>query len=355
MKLSVLPFLACPASSRGKLCAGALTVSSALPFPERRAEGNADELLEGVLACSRCRTAFPILSGVAVLTPDPEDYLRRFYPSVLRDLKRYGALSGDAQRWLERRPGRNPGTEEYGADFRFSQQFERPADVAEAMTEDPQRLYGSFLHSFGEAGPYDVLAAWAAELPGERHLALDAGCGGGGLVARLARSASHAFGIDLSLLGVLLARRVMLHQPAGERSYLLNVRRGLEVERPLPGPFSPNTEFFVADCCALPFPDGLFDLVTSCNVIDIVGVEGPLNEVARLTRSGGRALVSAPFFWQEGKAPEGEPVGVLQKALAERGLRLEAERDGVPWAWATYDRHWRVYFNYCAAARKAAR
>jgi hypothetical protein len=30
---------------------------------------------------------------------------------------------------------------------------------------------------------------------------------------------------------------------------------------------------------------------------------------------------------------------------------VEAERDGVPWAWFTYDRHWRLYFNYCAAAR----
>lgn len=350
MKLSVLPLLACPRDSSGKPCGGALFASDTPVFPQLRSPRDADELLEGMLSCSQCGLEFPVLSGVAVLMPDAVGYLRKYYRSVKRDLDRYGSLSATGRSWLERRCGREGGAEEYGADFRFSQQFERPADVAAAMVPEPERFYGRYLDGFREAGPYEVLAQWAGELPGERHLALDAGCGGGGLTARLSRVAGTALGIDLSLLAILLARRAMLHQPQPERSYMLNVRRGLEVERPLPGPPGGNLEFFVADACRLPFAGGLFDLTASCNVIDIVGLEGPLDEVARVTRAGGRVLLSDPFFWQEGKAPDGEPVAVLKEALARRGMEVLVERDGVPWAWATYDRHWRVYFNYCAAA-----
>lgn len=352
MKLSTLPFLSCPHNS--PRCGGSLVPFATAAFPARPAPGLPDELWEGLLRCAGCGTEFPVLSGVAILTPDPDGYLRRFYRSVQRDLGRYGNLSETARTWLERRFGGDGGTEEYGADFRFSQQFERTADVAAGMRQDAGGFYGAFARWFAEApGPYDVLAEWARERSRERHLALDAGCGGGGLVARFAPGFGTAFGVDLSLLAVLLARRVMLHQPEPERSYLLNVRRGVEVERPIPIPPSPNTEFFVADCCALPFPEGLFDTVSSCNVIDIVGVEGPLAEVGRVTRPGGLALLSDPFFWQDGKEPDGEPVSVVRTTLEKNGLHIEAERDGVPWAWATYDRHWRLYFNYCAAARKA--
>lgn len=356
MKLSTAPFLSCPRPSGASRCGGALIPHDSPALPTRRAPGNPDELSEGMLRCTGCGTEFPVLAGAAILTPQPEDYLRRFYHSVTRDLNRYGNLSAAARTWLERRCGRNPGTEEYGADFRFSQQFERTADVAGAMRPDAETFYGPFHSWFSDApGPYDVLAGWAGELSRERHLALDAGCGGGGLVARFAPLYGTAFGVDLSLLAILLARRVMLHQPEPERSYLLNVRRGVEVERPIPIQPAANTEFFVADCCALPFPEGLFDTVSSCNVIDIVGVQGPLDEVGRVVRPDGLALLSDPFFWQEGKEIDGEPVAVVRQELGTRGLQIEAERDGVPWAWATYDRHWRLYFNYCAAARKHAR
>src|SRR5207253_83017 len=121
--------------------------------------------------------------GVAVLTPAPDDYLRRYYPSVQRDLRRHGELSPGARTWMASRFEREAGAEDYGADFRFSQQFEEPWEAAKAVAEDPEALYGRFadwLRGFRGEGIYDVLAGWAERLCRERHLALDAGCGGGG-------------------------------------------------------------------------------------------------------------------------------------------------------------------------------
>src|SRR5207248_422650 len=97
----------------------------------------------------------------------------------------------------------------------------------------------------------------------------------------------------------------------------------------------------------------LFDAVFSSNVIDIAGLEPPLDEAARLLRPGGVLLLSDPFYFRDGAAPPGEPRAAVRAALQHRGLSVEREQDAVPWAWATYDRHWRLYFNYCLAARRA--
>src|SRR5262249_34115237 len=162
-----------------------------------------------------------------------------------------------------------------------------------------------------------------------RHMALDAGCGGGGLVARIAPAFQAVFGVDLSFLAVLLARRAVLHRPERERTYLLSVRRGQEEERPLSIPRAGTAEMGAGDCTALPFAEGLFDAVCSSNVVDIAGLEAPLDEAARVLRPGGTLLLSDPFYFRDGEAPPGEPRAAVRAALQGRGLRIEQDQDGV--------------------------
>ena len=75
-------------------------------------------------------------------------------------------------------------------------------------------------------------------------------------------------------------------------------------------------------------------------------------KAARVLRPGGALLLSDPFYWRDGEAPEGDPRAAVRAVLEKQGLRVEEERDAIPWAWATYDRHWRVYFSFCLQARK---
>jgi SAM-dependent methyltransferase len=107
-----------------------------------------------------------------------------------------------------------------------------------------------------------------------RGRVLDAGCGGGGMPLSLAEEARASIGIDpiprFDRAGVLLGRE-----------------RGLE-----------NLHFALADGMALPFRDGVFDLVLSHAVIEHVP-DAPryLRECARVLARGGHMYLStSPYL-----------------------------------------------------------
>jgi len=102
---------------------------------------------------------------------------------------------------------------------------------------------------------------------------LDAGCGTGGLLARL-RTPGWRAGVEISSLGILLAR----------------TRRGGVLAQ--------------ASVAALPFADETFDAVVSIDVLCHAGVEEKqaVEEAARVLRPGGRLLVQVPAFdWLRGE------------------------------------------------------
>jgi ubiquinone/menaquinone biosynthesis C-methylase UbiE len=107
-----------------------------------------------------------------------------------------------------------------------------------------------------------------------RGAVLDAGCGGGGMPLSLAEEARLVVGID----------PVLRFHDAGVR---LGRERGMT-----------NLRFALADGMALPFKDGVFDLVLSHAVIEHVA-DAPLylRECARVLAPGGHMYLStAPYL-----------------------------------------------------------
>ena len=109
----------------------------------------------------------------------------------------------------------------------------------------------------------DALAAQS----GERIL--DVGCGPGYYVAELAESVGES-------------GRVTGVDPAAA---MLEVAKGRCAELQ-------NTDFHIGEATALPFDDRDFDAVVSVQVLEYVGeVDTALAEIARVLRSGGRAVL----------------------------------------------------------------
>src|SRR5260221_6301228 len=96
---------------------------------------------------------------------------------------------------------------------------------------------------------------------------------------------------------------------------MLPVHGGEEVERPLRVRHAENGELLVADCAAAPFAPGLFDAVCSSNVIDMAGLEKPLDDAARVLRPGAVLVLSDPFYFRKGEAPPGDPPEALHRPL----------------------------------------
>ncbi|MDH4118035.1 MAG: class I SAM-dependent methyltransferase [Acidimicrobiia bacterium] len=126
------------------------------------------------------------------------------------------------------------------------------------------------------------------------HVILDIGCGPGAAVRNAATLAAKAVGVDRSEPMIEIARRRSRHLG--------------------------NVEFLVAGAEALPFPDASFDRVWSVHAFHHwedpeVGIE----EAARVTRPGGRLLISE----DESNGAHGmdrEHAEKLADALVERGF-----------------------------------
>lgn len=104
---------------------------------------------------------------------------------------------------------------------------------------------------------------------------LDAGCGTGGMTARLALF-GYAVGVDLAPFAIAVCRE----------------RRGLGATA-------------VASIAALPFPDQTFDIAVSLDVISDVGTGNDaraIAELARVLRPGGRLCLNLPAYrWLAGE------------------------------------------------------
>ena len=120
-----------------------------------------------------------------------------------------------------------------------------------------------------------LLGLARAREPGRCLRILDAGCGTGGMAARL-RPFGTLAGVDLAPFAIAVCRE----------------RRGLDATA-------------VASITALPFPDAAFDLAVSMDVLSDAGTGDDaraLAELARVLRPGGRVCLNLPAYrWLAGE------------------------------------------------------
>jgi len=189
---------------------------------------------------------------------------------------------------------------------------------------------------------------------------LELGCGVGRACFELAaRGRGRVVGIDSNL--------PMLRCGSGVRAEgvaRFGVRRAgvlyEPVERAHESAGRERVELWCADALDPPFEDGSFDTVLALNVLDcVVSPVRLLERASAMLRPGGRLLLTTPYDWTAGVTPmeawlgghsprsdlAGAPAAVLRALLDPdapgqtiAGLRLAAEKDGLPWSTRLHDR-----------------
>ena len=117
---------------------------------------------------------------------------------------------------------------------------------------------------------------WVAQSIGsvEGLRTLEVACGRGGFVRKLARSSAFSCGLDFSFAAVSIGKKRWETQDSGTPA-----------------------AFTQGDAHALPFPDGFFDIVVSCETVEhlpkpLKGVQ----EFHRVTRPGGLLFLTTPNY-----------------------------------------------------------
>jgi ubiquinone/menaquinone biosynthesis C-methylase UbiE len=144
------------------------------------------------------------------------------------------------------------------------------------------------------------LTDWGlAQIPIESHYTiLDVGCGGGRTVGNLAASATQGkvYGIDYSEESVAATKR--------KNARWIKLGR-VEVRR--------------AGVSQLPFPDGMFDLVTAVEThFWWPDLPGDMREVFRVTKPGGTLILIAEIY----KGANTTVAKLAEKYASRTGLRL---------------------------------
>ena len=189
--------------------------------------------------------------------------------------------------------------------------------------EDPlAELLGAGATPLEERYPFGVRSLWEPR-PAER--ALDVGAAVGRVTFDLARDHEEAIGIDFSATLIDAAREV---QRRGRARYRTIVEGNITREWNVPVETETNATFAVADALALPFADGEFGTVVGLNLID--RVPDPLralDEMVRVTASGGRLVVGSPYTWLDTFTPPERWLGGFERAgSVVRGRETVRER-----------------------------
>lgn len=314
---------------------------SAAPVEER------DIVVEGILRCSSeaCQREFPIIDGIPILVPDPA--------ALLAD-QVHGLLDrGDLSDTLESVVGDCLGP---GSAWDTNRQHLSLYCYGHYADLDPDEEDGE--------GPLATLWGEVRRTVdlGAPERVIDLGCSVGRTAFELAAAgAGLVLGADMNLSMLRVAqhalRRGLVRYPR-RRLGLVYDRR----EFPVRFDGMDRVDFWACDVHALPLGDRAMPLATALNVLDCV--RSPLEflaECGRILAPGGRLAMTSPYDWSGTAAPaaawlgghsqrseyRGESAAFVRDLLTPGGhpghahlapLRLETERDDLPWRVRIHDR-----------------
>jgi uncharacterized protein YbaR (Trm112 family) len=251
MKKALLDMLICP---------GCLPEENRLQ--ETISEAFKEEITEGTLTCSRCRSVYPIQQGMAFLNPEPS--------AAPQTPNRYESL---------------PVLSSY--------------------------LWSHYGDLIGDEQATDAYSRWAQLMRSSSGACLDTGSAVGRFSFEMATKFDFVVGIDNSVSFIRASRELMNHRRSG---LALPEEGVLTREETLTFPEdwkTDNVEFIVGDAQALPFRSGTFSALLSLNIVDKVPKPmSHLVEINRVARADqAQFLFSDPFSWSTEVAPEEDWLG----------------------------------------------
>lgn len=372
-----LSSLRCP--SRGpkqKLCGSELELFSAKSVALDGAPAETFDVIEGHLKCTRCKTEFPILAGVAILVDDVHSYL-------IGHVKGLSELVPDSAIPKKFRADFIAAREELETqhiDEDLESQRVTALYVAthylhagtrenwwQAPNGESSPLIDSLIREHWNNGPLAKISKWIENLPrAKMHDVVELGCGVGGLYPRIQSRVGRYLGVDSSFASIALARHLALGakypRTISIPSDLIDGPLAKAVQIAKAAKADGSADFVVGDLEALPVARESWSVSVALNAIDMLERPALLPELQQaLLSKNGIAIQSCPYVWHESVAAS------LRKTLSKKNLSssqaVEAlyEKAGfsiteriehLPWLFFKHARQLEIYSVHLLEARK---
>jgi SAM-dependent methyltransferase len=290
------------------------------------------------LDCAACAESYPIIEGIPILAPRPRAQLSNFRSALDAAAGRIHPIAAGLDTHLARDDSNvisAPRINRAVEGMRLNRQLlqicceslqafpwdSNPGDygLLDAIATSNSSwsaddLLSYFFQDWGETADFAFVRSLISQALDEhvrdRRTVAVLGAGACGLVHAVAAQFRTAFGIDLSLAGLLMANRLL---SGGSLQIRLPEARWKEVTLCREGTSSVNIQLLVADAYNLPFVDRNFCAVITQYLMDLVG--NPMHcigEIHRVLDSGGIWInFSLPF-----RLPD-EPAGCGRPDMAE--------------------------------------
>jgi len=286
-----------------------------------------------------CNRAYPVVDGVPVVHPRAAELVKEPGADA-------SASSPDEEVRLA------------GEDARLQEAVEHLSTYLDASWGDRAEPSPQGLARRGGGAVWERLAA-RADRPVER--AIDLGTSVGRGVFELARGAKSAVGIDVRLMSLRRARRIL----EGDRVPYARHVVGPHYEAAVVSGEPSHARLVCGDALDPPFSPASFDRVAAINLLDAVARPQQIVLVVDgLCAPGGEIIVASPFAWSRELTPEGaqrggrdpaawlrhtfvEGVGLTSRYVVEDEAELE-------WCLRHSARSTTVYGVYYLRARKLA-
>ena len=243
-------------------------------------DGDKQWVEEGQLFCPNCKTVYPILRGIPILVPEPQEYIQKSRMHILWQ----NDFSPFASQWLSE--GNSP-----GSNFELTKQYLSTYcwchynDLnPESTKEENSGIMNIFSHMRQER-LFDGLQ-------------IDIGCSVGRGTFDIAHNTQNlSLGIDVNFSMLRIAQQI---QRTRRLSYDLRqvgtIYKRINYELDLPS--ADLVDFWAADALALPFTDQSMLRCNSTNVLDCVADPAKhLQELARIQNPLGYFSLVTPYDW----------------------------------------------------------
>ncbi len=340
------------------------------------AHEDADEIKFGTLVCVKCKSEYPILSGVAVIVPDVKSYLishvlgisehvldnqiptkyRKDYLNAKRSILRNSIhIEDDLE--SKRVNALYLATHYLNSKINFIQNDYSSSLMKELIFEHWNR------------GPISLIGGWVSELYRNKNIKynfLELGCGVGGLLHRVQSFCSNYLGVDSSFSSIAWARKINLS---------LNSKINFKIPHDLLSGalsreisistfnFTSDADFIVCDLNFLPLREQTWDCVTSLNTIDMLDDPETLPRIQKsLLLESGIAIQSSPYVWHPKVAIELrkrlpkelhiDSARAVEWVYENNGLKKIKSEMNVPWIFFKHSRQIEIYSTHIFSAVK---